>query len=166
MNPGPEKPTREENQLTDRPNPDLPFSAHNHIEHEPHMVAILDWFILEGADHDEPRFGLEAIDGVTLGEIDYYFGDPTENFHHYIVEVTALAVLGAPFDTDTVREMVAPVADGLDGHDYEVEVTNEVDLTVWVTCRLAEVDLAPDRLGARLGELVTLAKRVRALVAS
>jgi len=166
VNPGPAEHTRKENQLTHDHDKNPPFSVHNIIEPEPHKVAVLDWFILEGADHDETQFGLEAIDGVTLDDIEYYFGDPTENFHHYIFEVTALAVLGAPFDTDTVREIVAPVADGLDGHDYEVEVTNEVDLTVWVTCRLAEVDLAPDRLGARLGELVTLAKRVRALVAS
>lgn len=170
--------------MPDELNPDHPFSAHNHIDLEPHMVAVLDWFILQGAEHDETRFGLESIDAVTLGEIDYYYSDPTKDYDRYIVEVTALAVQGAPFEMDTIRKMVEPVASTLDGNDYEVEVSDDVEdpediedsediqdsdevgTNVWVTCRLAEDELVPDRIGPRLSTLVTLANQVRALVVS
>lgn len=158
--------------MPDELNPDQPFSAHNHIDLEPHMVAVLDWFILQGAEHDETRFGLESIDAVTLGEIDYYYSDPTKDYDRYIVEVTALAVQGAPFEMDTIRKMVEPVASTLDGNDYEVEVSDDVEdsddigTNVWVTCRLAEDELVPDRIGPRLSTLVTLANQVRALVVS
>ena len=166
MNPGPERHHGEENQLTHDQNPNTPFSVHDHIEIDPHMVTVLDWFILEGGDHDETQFGLGSIDAVTLDGIDYYFGDSTCDVDHHLVEVAALASLGAPFDTGTLWSMVEPLATRLDGHNMDIDVSGDEEQAVWVTCRLSDLDLVPDRIGLRLGELVTLATKVRALISS
>ena len=151
----------------DNHHPDLPVSIPSYLEREPHMVAVLDWFVLEGAHHDEARFGGEVIDALTLDDIDYYYSDPTKDFDHYIVEIVALASIGAPFDIDTVHELVAPIASTLEGHDLEIEVDDQCDgIIVWVVCRLTPDELDPGAAGRRLTPFIALAKQVRDRVGS
>ena len=166
MNPDPDEHTREENQLTHDHNENTPFSVHNIIEPEPHMVAVLDWFILEGADHDETRFGFEALDSLHLAGIDYFYGDSTCLVDHHVVEVAGLASLGAPYDTATLLSMVEPLASLLDGHNLDIEVSGDEEQAIWVTARLSDLDLTPETIETRLGELVALTARVRDLVRS
>lgn len=148
------------------PIPHVPFLVYNHIENSQHMVSVVDWFILEGASHDETRFGQELLDRVELRGIDYFFGDSTCNVDHHLVEVAALASLGAPYDTATLWSMIAPLAETLDGHNLVLDLWGDEEQAVWVAARLSDLDLAPGRIDERLAELVTLAEHVRDVIAA
>jgi len=151
--------------LTHQPSPNVPFSVHNIIEPEPHMVAVLDWFILEGADHDETQFILETLDTLELGGVSYYYGDPTCEFTKYLAEVAAIPALGSPYDAETLWAMVEPALADLRGTELEIEITDDDGTgTVFVVCRLASDEIESGALDARLAEMVALTTRVRDLV--
>lgn len=152
--------------MTNHHIPYVPFLVYNHLENARYMVSVVDWFILEGADHDETQFGGKLLDRVELRGIDYFFGDTTCDVDHHIIEVAALAVLGAPYDAATLWSMVAPLAQSVDGHNLEIDVDHHEDTAVWVAARLSDLDLSPGRIDERLRELVELAERVRALIES
>ena len=125
------------------------------------IVTVLDWFVLEGGQHDETALGEENLDELGLRGVRYFVGEPTSDLSSGdVLEIAAMITEHSPLGPDALRALVAPAVDSLGLADprlfAEFPCGDAAD--VWICLRLTQQDLHdPDILDARLRALTVLA---------
>jgi hypothetical protein len=155
-------------------------------------TAVIDWMILSGARFDEQNFQNHSeIEELELRNIMYFLGPatcvdpfsivtdkedswevPNEDPHHDF-EVAALAVLGSPFDKDTLDSFIKDLQP-IECEDFEdgfgaqtscsplsIEVESSPEgVNVWVAQRFRLGDFELPAFHAKMTEFVDLAEAV------
>lgn len=140
----------------------------------PGYEQVLDWFVLEGAETDEVIIMQEEIHNLLLGEIEYFVGPPTcwspgyyvEPKDGCIVELGALAILGAPYDADQLRAMTAHISHDVDRHLLDIEIPEDPSNSIWVIRRFTQAHLDSEDLHETMKQFIDLSVNVRAAVLS
>ncbi len=142
-------------------------------------VQVLDWFILEGGEHDEEKLGVDELHEVRLDGIQYFIGFPTcykdayyeyvsdeEEYDDCVVEIAALAVHGAPYSNESLQQFVEPVQIISDNHFIEIDIIDDLEGMVWVCRRFTKAQLASEDFHNMMSYFVGIAKEVRYAVFS
>jgi hypothetical protein len=140
---------------------------------------ILDWFILEGGEHDEESLGQVELHEVRLNDISYFIGFPTcyqETYYKYlseegkrdecVVEIAALAAQGAPYSIEFLETLVKPVQVFSDNHFIEIDVIDDLDGMVWVCRRFTEEQLKSNDFHNMMSDFVTIAQKTHTAIFS
>lgn len=151
---------------------DISFPAQEHVE-------IIDWFILEGGEHDEEMLPQEELHEVRLNDISFFIGFPTcyqETYYEYIsedgkrdkcvVEIAALAVQGAPYTNETLQKILEPFQTYTDHHFTEIDIAEDLEGMVWVCRRFTKEQLKGVDFSHRMTEFIALSEKIRAAVFS
>jgi len=142
-------------------------------------TQILDWFILEGGEHDEELLAQVELHEVQLNDISYFIGFPTcykETYYTYIgeedtrdecvVEIAALAAQGAPYSIEFLETLVKPVQVFSDNHFIEIDVIDDLDGMVWVCRRFTEEQLKSNDFHNMMSDFVAITQKTRAAIFS
>ena len=140
---------------------------------------VLDWFILEGGEHNEEMLAQEELHEVQLDGISYFIGFPTcykdayyeyvsdeEDYDDCVVEIAALAVHGAPYSNESLQDFVDPVQIITDNHFIEIDIIDDLEGMVWVCRRFTKAQLASDDFHNMMSYFVGVSKEVRNAVFS
>ena len=78
------------------------------------IVTVLDWFVLEGGEHDETALGEENLDELELRGVRYFVGEPTSDLSSGdVLEIAAMITEHSPLGPDALRALVASAVDSL-----------------------------------------------------
>jgi hypothetical protein len=148
------------------------FAAQQHPQ-------VLDWFILEGGQHDEEMLPQEELHEVRLDGIPYFIGFPTcykdayyeyvsdeEDYDDCVIEIAALAVQGAPYSNEFLETLIEPVQIISDNHFIEIDIIEDLEGMVWVCRRFTKAQLNSDDFYNMMGYFVGVTKEVRTAVFS
>lgn len=151
---------------------EIKFAAQEHVQ-------VLDWFILEGGEHDEEKLAQEELHEVRLNGIQYFIGFPTcykdayyeyvsdeEEYDDCVVEIAALAVHGAPYSNESLQQFVEPVQIISDNHFIEIDIIDDLEGMVWVCRRFTKAQLACEDFHNMMSYFVGISQDVRAAVFS
>ena len=140
----------------------------------PGYEQVLDWFVLEGAETDEVIIMQEEIHNLLLGEIEYFVGPQTCWSPGYyvvptdgcIVELGALAVLGAPYDAEQLRAMTAHISHDVNHHFLDLEIPEDSSGTIWLIRRFTQAQLDSEDFHDTMKQFIDLSTKVRDAVVS
>ena len=125
------------------------------------IVTVLDWFVLEGGEHDETALGEENLDELELRGVRYFVGEPTSDLDSGdVLEIAALVTEGSPLGSAALRALTEPAvaALGLADERLLVEFPAGESADMWVALRLRQTELDdPELLDSRMRALVALA---------
>jgi hypothetical protein len=140
---------------------------------------VLDWFILEGGEHDEEMMAQEELHEVRVDDISFFIGFPTcykETYYVYVseegkrdecvVEIAALAVQGAPYSIEFLETLIKPVQIFPANHFIEIDIIEDLDGMVWVCRRFTQAQLDGEDFHDSMKQFVDLSTKVRAAVFS
>jgi hypothetical protein len=140
---------------------------------------VLDWFILEGGQHDEEMLAREELHQVQLDGISYFIGFPTcykdgyyeydledEHYDDCVIEIAALAVQGAPYSIEFLKTLIEPVQIISDNHFIEIDIIDDMDGMVWVCRRFTKAQLNSDDFYNMMSYFVGVTKEVRTAIFS